>query len=125
MTITRQGLDDLEAIINDSLETECIEMTFSGHFSFDRVNDPRNKPAITLKELEDIFVKFKAAHAKAVSGYSSRDTFVLKCNKTKINLPCGVELMRKHGKPWMKVTVMTVMRKDPFLTNDKYELFVN
>lgn len=125
MTISRQGLDDLEAIINDSLETECLEMTFSGHFSFDRVNDPRNNPPITLKELEGIFLQFKLSHAIQVSQFSTNDTFVLKCNASKINLPCAVELTRKHGKPWVKITVMTVMRKASFLTNDKYELFVN
>ncbi|KDL60579.1 hypothetical protein [Klebsiella variicola] len=125
MTISRQGLDALEADINESLESECIEITFSGHFTKDRVNDPRNKPMITLKELESIFKQFKAIHAQTVVGYSSSDTFVLKCNNSKINLPCIVELIRKFNQPWVRITVMTVMRKPVFLSNDKYELFVN
>ncbi|MEN3753715.1 hypothetical protein ABC733_17005 [Mangrovibacter sp. SLW1] len=119
MTISSIGIDDLETEINDDLDSLCIKVSFSAHFTRDRMNDQRNQPPITLKELEDIFKRFKSQYAAKVVKLSDQETFLLTCSQTKINLPCGVSLFRKFNKPWVKITVLTVMRKDGYATNDK------
>jgi hypothetical protein len=125
MTISRQGLDDLEAQINDDLDKDCLEISISGHFAIDRVNDQRNNPAITLQELEDIFKKVQASHSKVIQGLPDGAAFVIKCRLSKINIPCFIELTRKFNKPWARITLATIQRKDPFFSNDPYVLEVN
>lgn len=125
MTISHQGLQDLEAGINDDLDKDCIEISMSGHFTFDRINDPRNNPAITWQELEDIFKKLQIAHSKTIQGFPDGTAFVIKCRKSKINIPCFIDLTRKFNKPWVRITLATIQRKDPFLSNDPYILEVN
>ncbi|PKE30949.1 hypothetical protein CWS43_09720 [Rahnella sp. AA] len=125
MTISRQGLDDLEALVNEDLDKDCLEISISGHFAIDRVNDQRNNPAITLPELEDIFKKVQASHSKTIQGFPDGTAFVIKCKASKINIPCFIELTRKYNKPWARITLATIQRKDPFLTNDPHILEVN
>lgn len=49
--ITQQQIDDLVADINDILEEDRAKLKMSFHFAVDRLNDPRNKPPITLAVL--------------------------------------------------------------------------
>jgi hypothetical protein len=62
MTITKRAILDLEAEINDILEEDCAEVKFTFHAAYERLNDPRNNPAISLNELEDVFKEFIKIH---------------------------------------------------------------
>ena len=55
MPITTQELTALEARINAKVASHDIAFALTVHFEFDRVNDPRNRPPITIDELEDLF----------------------------------------------------------------------
>ncbi|RYM61157.1 hypothetical protein BSQ98_18295 [Serratia liquefaciens] len=118
MTITKQGLLDLESDINDILEQDRSELRFTAHAACDRINDPRNNPAITLAELEDIFKRFIINHLQTVLSFPEGTTFTIKCSASAINLPCVIEHDLRFGKIWVVQNVVTVMRKKAFFSKD-------
>ncbi|MBL2225278.1 hypothetical protein ELJ01_30255, partial [Klebsiella pneumoniae] len=114
MTITKRAILDLEAEINDILEEDCAEVKFTFHAAYERLNDPRNNPAISLNELEDVFKEFIKIHLTTLLGYPEGKTFTIKCNKTKLHFPCSVVHDLRYGKKWIVQSVVTVMRKADF-----------
>jgi hypothetical protein len=120
MTITKQGLLDLESDINDILEQDRSELRFTAHAAYDRINDARNNPAITLAELETIFKSFINNHLQTVLSFPEGTTFTIKCNTSAINLPCIIKHDLRYGKLWVVQNVVTVMRKKAFFSKDLY-----
>ncbi|PLL09054.1 hypothetical protein CWN31_26465, partial [Klebsiella pneumoniae] len=118
MTITKRAILDLEAEINDILEEDCAEVKFTFHAAYERLNDPRNNPAISLNELEDVFKEFIKIHLTTLLGYPEGTTFTIKCNKTKLHFPCSVVHDLRYGKKWIVQSVVTVMRKADFKSKD-------
>ncbi|HBT0132219.1 TPA: hypothetical protein MAZ80_003082 [Klebsiella pneumoniae] len=125
MTITKRAILDLEAEINDILEEDCAEVKFTFHAAYERLNDPRNNPAISLNELEDVFKEFIKIHLTTLLGYQEGTTFTIKCNKTKLHFPCSVVHDLRYGKKWIVQSVVTVMRKADFKSKDPIILEIN
>ncbi|HBY2487025.1 TPA: hypothetical protein MIS55_02460 [Klebsiella pneumoniae] len=125
MTITKRAILDLEAEINDILEEDCAEVKFTFHAAYERLNDPRNNPAISLNELEDVFKEFIKIHLTTLLGYPEGTTFTIKCNKTKLHFPCSVVHDLRYGKKWIVQSVVTVMRKVDFKSKDPIILEIN
>ncbi|QLW68812.1 hypothetical protein [Klebsiella pneumoniae] len=125
MTITKRAILDLEAEINDILEEDCAEVKFTFHAAYERLNDPRNNPAISLNELEDVFKEFIKIHLTTLLGYPEGTTFTIKCNKTKLHFPCSVVHDLRYGKKWIVQSVVTVMRKADFKPKDPIILEIN
>ncbi|HDS4235652.1 hypothetical protein [Klebsiella pneumoniae] len=125
MTITKRAILDLEAEINDILEEDCAEVKFTFHAAYERLNDPRNNPAISLNELEDVFKEFIKIHLTTLLSYPEGTTFTIKCNKTKLHFPCSVVHDLRYGKKWIVQSVVTVMRKDDFKSKDPIILEIN
>ncbi|WP_368083475.1 hypothetical protein [Klebsiella michiganensis] len=125
MPITKRAILDLEAEINDILEEDCAEVKFTFHAAYERLNDPRNNPAISLSELEEVFKEFIKIHLTALLGYPEGTTFTIKCNKTKLHFPCSVVHDIRYGKKWIVQSVVTVMRKADFKSKDLIILEIN
>ncbi|HCA8828653.1 hypothetical protein AB8S94_05470 [Klebsiella quasipneumoniae] len=125
MTITKLAILDLEAEINDILEEDCAEVKFTFHAAYERLNDPRNNPAISLNELEDVFKEFIKIHLTTLLGYPEGTTFTIKCNNTKLHFPCSVVHDLRYGKKWIVQSVVTVMRKADFKSKDPIILEIN
>lgn len=125
MTITKRAILDLEAEINDILEEDCAEVKFTFHAAYERLNDPRNNPAISLNELEDVFKEFIKIHLTTLLGYPEGTTLTIKCNKTKLHFPCSVVHDLRYGKKWIVQSVVTVMRKADFKSKDPIILEIN
>ena len=125
MTITKRAILDLEAEINDILEEDCAEVKFTFHAAYERLNDPRNNPAISLNELEDVFKEFIKIHLTTLLSYPEGTTFTIKCNKTKLHFPCSVVHDLRNGKKWIVQSVVTVMRKADFKSKDPIILEIN
>lgn len=118
MTITEQQLLDLQADINDILAEDCARIHFTFHAAFERLNDPRNNPPITLNELNKVFQSFIECHLTTILDYVEGTRFVLKCNKTHLHFPCAITHDRQLGKLWVVQNVITVMRKKDFKSPD-------
>ncbi|EMV9403975.1 MULTISPECIES: hypothetical protein [Klebsiella] len=125
MPITKRAILDLEAEINDILEEDCAEVKFTFHAAYERLNDPRNNPAISLSELEEVFKEFIKIHLTSLLGYPEGTTFTIKCNKTKLHFPCSVVHDIRYGKKWIVQSVVTVMRKADFKSKDLIILEIN
>ncbi|HBM9089484.1 TPA: hypothetical protein L0162_001845 [Klebsiella oxytoca] len=125
MPITKRAILDLEAEINDILEEDCAEVKFTFHAAYERLNDPRNNPAISLSELEEVFKGFIKIHLTSLLGYPEGTTFTIKCNKTKLHFPCSVVHDIRYGKKWIVQSVVTVMRKADFKSKDLIILEIN
>lgn len=120
MTITKQGLLDLESDINYILDQDRSALRFTAHAVYDRINDARNNPAITLAELEAIFKSFINNHLQTVLSFPEGTTFTIKCKTSAINLPCIIKHELRYGKVWVVQNVVTVMRKKAFFSKDPY-----
>ena len=120
MNITEQQLLDLEADINDILAEDCVSIHFTFHAAFERLNDPRNSPSITLNELGNVFQAFIQAHLHTILDYAEGTCFVLKCNKSHLHFPCAISHDRQLGKLWVIQNVITVMRKKNFKSPDHF-----
>lgn len=118
MIITEQQLLDLQSDINDILAEDCARIHFTFHAAFERLNDPRNNPPITLNELNKVFQSFIERHLTTILDYEEGTRFVLKCNKTHLHFPCAITHDRQLGKLWVVQNVITVMRKKDFKSPD-------
>ncbi|PRD13516.1 hypothetical protein [Pantoea coffeiphila] len=125
MSITEQQIIDLEDEINEILQEDAAKIHFSFHAAYERLNDERNKPPITLSELEDVFKLFIHVHLQAVLGFDEGTTFTIKCNKSALHFPCAIEHEREYGKIWVIQNVVTAMRKEGFKSKDPIILEVN
>jgi cytidyltransferase-like protein len=104
--------DDIEAV--DDLADEKlspIEVDLSGNHFFDRLNDPRNYPDISIEELEDFFDKLSDEKEEFIEFLQQYKDVVVKDTETNINIP----FMKMANKAIAK----TVMRKKNFQTPDK------
>jgi hypothetical protein len=122
MTITTAELNALSARLNAALASFSTHVSLSVHFVVDRVNDVRNKPPISLLELEDVFTRFIAQHITAVLVLKDKETFNIRCMQTHINMPCA--LRRYPADPMHRINVITIMRHPTFLAKDPIDFHV-
>ncbi|MCC3733499.1 hypothetical protein LLS47_11225 [Rouxiella badensis] len=125
MSISPQAIRDLEADINEHLEQDRAEMSFTFHAGIERLNDPRNGTPITLRELESLLHEFIKVHLQTVLTLNHGDTFTIRCNQSHINMPCTIEIDLRFGKQWIIQNVVTIMRKAGFISKDALILEIN
>jgi len=111
---TQKDVNDLEKFADRILKKYNIDVEFTRHF-VDRLNDPRNSPAIKVSELQKFFKKIQ--RNKGANIRSNPDVeAVLKDMSTNLNLPV---VIKTKGDDSFEVTNKTIMRKKDFKTTSK------
>lgn len=108
--VSQQELNDLEKFADRLLNKFDIDIEFTRHFK-DRMNDPRNKPAISVEELKSLFKKMADNKGKRIKKHGNAEA-VLKDMQSDLNLPVVVNW--KNGE--FEVVNKTIMRKKGFKT---------
>gem|GEM_PF-782615 len=116
--VSQKQLNDLETFADRLLNKFDVDIEFTRHFA-DRMNDDRNKPAITIAQLEKLFKKMADNQGKKIKKYGNKEA-ILKDMQSDLNLPIIVNW--KNGE--FEVVHKTIMRKKNFKSPDpevKYE----
>lgn len=116
--VTQKQLDDLEKFADRLLMKFDIDVEFTRHFA-DRMNDDRNKPAITVSELQRLFKKIAKEKGNKIKKHGDAEA-VIKDMQSDLNLPVVVNY--KNGE--FELINKTIMRKKNFKTTSpevKYE----
>ena len=111
---TQKDVNDLEKFADRILKKYDIDVEFTRHF-VDRLNDPRNSPAIKVSELQRFFKKIQKNKGKNIRNNPDVEA-VLKDMSTNLNLPV---VIRTKGDDSFEVTNKTIMRKKDFKTTSK------
>ena len=116
--VSQKELNDLEKFADRLLNKFDVDIEFTRHFA-DRMNDKRNKPAITIAELQRLFKKMADNKGKKIKKHGNSEA-ILKDMQSDLNLP--VVINWKNGE--FEVVNKTIMRKKAFKSPDpelKYE----
>ena len=116
--VSQRQIDDLEKFGDRLLKKFDIDIEFTRHFA-DRMNDARNKPAISVSEIQRLFKKIAKEKGKNIKKHGDAEA-VLKDMQSDLNLPVVVNY--KNGE--FEVVNKTIMRKKDFKTTSpvvKYE----
>jgi hypothetical protein len=116
--VSQKELNDLEKFGDRLLNKFDVDIEFTRHFK-DRMNDSRNKPAITVDELKSLFKKMADNKGKKIKKHGNSEA-ILKDMQSDLNLP--VVINWKNGE--FEVVNKTIMRKKAFKSPDpqlKYE----
>lgn len=125
MAVSIDEISTLEAILNEKLTSERMRFALSVHFIKDRLNDPRNDPAISITELQGIFNRLIAVHVGRLKTLKDRESFTVRCRTSGIHIPCTMTHDRdKSGKITKTIITITIMRKRDFKSKDKVILVV-
>jgi hypothetical protein len=112
--VTTQQLNDLERILDNAFKDTGLDIEWTKHFK-ERINDARNKPAITIDELREIFIKslakYKDKYKKMYDGFEA----VLFDAQSKVNLPFVINYDRRSDE--FDLVTKTIMRKADFKTS--------
>ena len=111
---TQKDVKDLEKFADRILAKYGIDVEFTRHF-VDRLNDPRNSPAIKVSELQKFFKKIQRNKGKNIRNNPDVEA-VLKDMSTNLNLPV---VIKTKGDDSFEVTNKTIMRKKDFRTTSK------
>ena len=111
--ITKSDLDQIEKYADRLFGALDIDVEFTRHF-LDRVNDMRNKVAITPAELTRLFKQTYKKHGKTIARLGPDAEAVITDMKTDINTPFVLNL--KGGE--LELVAKTVMRKKNFKTTN-------
>lgn len=122
------ALDDitmLETVLNEKFKNERLRFKMSVHFVRDRMNHPRNNPAITITELQSIFNRLTTIHIGRLLRLKHNDSFNVRCTTSDINIPCVMsKKLDNAGASQKEVIAITVMRKANFVSKDPIEFKV-
>ncbi|MGM8226611.1 hypothetical protein ACSV5M_08510 [Cellvibrio sp. ARAG 10.3] len=125
MGISINEISVLEAVLNEKFSKERLRFKMSVHFVKDRMNDPRNTPAITITELQGIFNRLTTVYLSQLMRLEHNDSFNVRCTKSDINIPCAISKTKDStGKDNRDVIAITVMRKANFVSKDPIEFKV-
>jgi hypothetical protein len=124
MPITTQELRGLETRANTTLGPYNTKFVLSAHFTFDRVNDVRNVPPITLTELQSIVDQLVQKCIVQVLALKNKATFNVRCSTSHINMPCGFSHIGLGNGAAYEISAITVMRKKNFHCKDPTEFIV-
>ena len=111
---TQKDVNDLEKFADRILAKYGIDIEFTRHF-VDRLNDPRNSPAIKVSELQKFFKKIQRNKGRNILANPDTEA-VLKDMSTNLNLPV---VIKTKGDDSFEVTNKTIMRKKDFRTTSK------
>jgi len=125
MGIVLDEISLLEGLLNEKFSKDHLRFKMSVHFVRDRMNDPRNTPAITITELQGIFSRLTTVYLSKLMLLKHDDTFNIRCKMSDINIPCGMSRkMTTFGHEEREVIAITVMRKKNFIAKDPIEFIV-
>lgn len=116
--VSQRQLNDLEKFADRLLAKFDIDVEFTRHFA-DRMNDARNKPAISIPELQRLFKKIAKEKGANIKKHKNGEA-VLKDIQSDLNLPIVVNFKNDE----FEVVNKTIMRKKDFKTTSpvvKYE----
>jgi hypothetical protein len=111
--LTRGELKSVEKFADRLFADFDIDVNFTKHFA-DRVNDKRNEPTITSRELKDFFRKAFAAHGATISAMDNNKQALLNDIQKELNLPF---VYKWDGKEF-DLIAKTIMRKQNFKSSD-------
>lgn len=112
--VTQAQIRDLEKFADRILAKFDVDIEFTRHFA-DRVNDDRNRPAITVAELQGIFKKIERNKAEKIKKYPNSEV-VLKDLQSDLNLPIVIKFNKNNNE--FEVVNKTIMRKKNFQTSN-------
>lgn len=112
--ISQNDLNTLERVIDRVFAKIGIDVEFTRHF-LDRVNDPRNKEQITMRELGMLFAKEYQKWGRPIAKLGPNSEAVMKDLASDINIPFALQ-RRGNG---LELVAKTVMRKKNFRTPDR------
>jgi hypothetical protein len=104
--MAKSDLDQVEKYADSQLSPEDIELGKESDHFFQRLNDPRNGKQISPAELTGFFKRLAKNKKKFLDFVKQYKEFVVKDNRTKINIP----FMAVAN----KLIAKTIMRKDDF-----------
>ena len=110
---SQRDVNDLEKFADRILKKYKIDVEFTKHF-VDRLNDPRNSPAIKVSELQKFFKKIQRNKGRNIRNNPDIEA-VLKDMSTNLNLPVVIKTKGDE----FEVTNKTIMRKPDFKTTSK------
>ena len=112
------GLDQIkkfESVVDKLFAKYDIDFNFTRHFG-DRMDDSRNDPSITLKELAEFIKKMYKRQGKSIKSVAGAEA-VLKDIQSDLNIPVAVTYDRNNDE--FDVVLKTIMRKKNFTSPDK------
>jgi predicted kinase len=113
--VTQKQLQDLEKFGDRILAKFGVDIEFTKHFA-DRMNDDRNKPAVKVQELQQLFKRIARNKAKNIRQNPDSQA-VIKDMQNDLNLP--VVINYDKNKDEFEVINKTIMRKKNFSTSNK------
>lgn len=113
--ITQAMLDKLEFYLDQLFKNVGMDIEFTRHF-LDRVNDPRNKEQITLKELAILFKDAYNKYGKRIAQMGPDAEAVIKDMRSDVNVPFVLNWDNRNQE--LDLVAKTVMRKKDFRTPD-------
>lgn len=114
-TVTQAMLDKLEFYLDQLFGKLGMDVEFTRHF-LDRVNDPRNKEQITLKELAILFKDAYTKYGKKIAQMGPDAEAVIKDMRSDVNVPFVLNWDDNNKE--LDLVAKTVMRKKNFHTPD-------
>jgi len=116
-TITPQQLDELETYIDRLFAVANLDIEFTKHFQH-RLRDERNKPAITIYELQRMFKKvYRQMHkGKDLVDLGPDAEAVLKDMASNINVPFVIKWDQEDLE--FDLVAKTILRKPNFKTSN-------
>ena len=113
--ITQSQLDQLERYLDQLFSGNNIDIDFTHHF-VDRVNDPRNRTQITIKELAEMFADLQTKYGSKLEDEPLGLQAVVKDMETNINCPFVLTWDKRHK--MIQLVAKPVMRKPNFKTSN-------
>jgi homoserine dehydrogenase len=113
--VSQAQLNDLEKFADRILAKFGVDIEFTRHFA-DRMNDPRNKPAVKVQELQQLFKRIARNKAKNIRQNPDSQA-VIKDMQNDLNLPIVINYDK--NKDEFEVINKTIMRKKDFGTSNK------
>jgi hypothetical protein len=112
--ITASQLKEFEVLVDRIFKKFNIDFDFTNHFA-DRLNDSRNSPKITLKELGALIKKIYEKQGKPFKDHPNAQ-FVLNDIQSDLNMPVKIEWDKRNNE--IDVVAKTIMRKPGFKSPD-------
>lgn len=115
--ISQSQIDNLEIRLDKIWDSLGMDIEFTKHF-VDRVNHERNKPEISIDEIESIFIKAFSKYGKKLKNMKHGDVeAVLNDISNNLNIPFVLKWNRI--KKELELVNKTIMRKKDFKTPDQ------
>ena len=116
MQVTSKQLKSLEVVLDKVFANIGMDIEFTKHF-IQRINDPRNKEQITVKELALLFKKEYIRWGKKIAQMGPDAEAVMKDLSSDINVPFKLEWNNQTKE--LELVAKSIMRKKNFSTPNK------